>query len=28
LNLEWHESDSHVFMTGSAAEVFSGEWAL
>jgi len=28
LNLEWHESDSHVFMIGSATEVFSGEWAL
>ncbi len=28
LNLEWRESDNHVFMTGSATEVFSGDWAL
>jgi diaminopimelate epimerase len=27
LNLEWRESDNHVFMTGSATEVFSGDWA-
>ncbi len=26
LKLEWRESDNHVYMTGSAAEVFSGEW--
>lgn len=26
LQLRWNESDSHVFMTGPAAEVFSGEW--
>lgn len=26
LQLEWHESDNHVYMTGPAAEVFSGEW--
>jgi diaminopimelate epimerase len=26
LTLEWRESDNHVFMTGSATEVFSGEW--
>jgi diaminopimelate epimerase len=26
LRLEWRESDSHVFMTGPATEVFSGEW--
>jgi len=27
LNLEWRELDNHVFMTGSATEVFSGDWA-
>ncbi|MFN0073635.1 MAG: diaminopimelate epimerase, partial [Chloroflexota bacterium] len=26
LRLEWRESDNHVFMTGSATEVFTGEW--
>ena len=26
LELEWQESDGHVFMTGPAVEVFSGEW--
>ena len=26
LELEWNESDNHVYMTGPAAEVFSGEW--
>ena len=26
LELEWNESSNHVFMTGPAAEVFSGEW--
>lgn len=26
LRLEWRESDSHVHMTGPAAEVFSGDW--
>lgn len=26
LSLEWRESDSHVYMTGPATEVFSGEW--
>ncbi len=26
LNIEWRESDNHVFMTGPATEVFSGEW--
>jgi diaminopimelate epimerase len=26
LNLEWSESDNHVYMTGSATEVFSGDW--
>ncbi len=26
LQLEWNEADNHVFMTGPAVEVFSGEW--
>jgi diaminopimelate epimerase len=26
LTLEWRESDNNVYMTGPAAEVFSGEW--
>ncbi len=26
LELEWDESDNHVYMTGPAVEVFSGEW--
>ena len=26
LELEWQESDGHVYMTGPATEVFSGEW--
>ena len=26
LNLEWRESDNHVYMTGPATEVFTGEW--
>jgi diaminopimelate epimerase len=26
LNLDWSESDNHVYMTGPAVEVFSGEW--
>jgi diaminopimelate epimerase len=26
LSLEWSESDDHVYMTGPAIEVFSGEW--
>jgi diaminopimelate epimerase len=26
LELEWLESDNHVFMTGAAAEVFTGDW--
>jgi diaminopimelate epimerase len=26
LDLEWDESNNHVFMTGPATEVFSGEW--
>jgi diaminopimelate epimerase len=27
LQLEWDEATNHVFMTGPAAEVFSGDWA-
>lgn len=26
LKLEWSEADNHVYMTGPATEVFSGEW--
>ena len=26
LRLNWRESDNHVFMTGPAVEVFSGDW--
>ena len=26
LTLEWRESDNHVYMTGPATEVFTGEW--
>ncbi|MCX5658388.1 MAG: diaminopimelate epimerase, partial [Planctomycetota bacterium] len=26
LTLEWRESDNHLLMTGSATEVFAGEW--
>jgi diaminopimelate epimerase len=26
LTLEWRESDNNVYMTGAAAEVFTGEW--
>ncbi len=26
LHLEWREADNHVYMTGPATEVFSGEW--
>ena len=26
LTIEWRESDNNVYMTGPAAEVFSGEW--
>jgi diaminopimelate epimerase len=26
LELAWQESDNHVFMTGPASDVFSGEW--
>ncbi|MGE3909783.1 MAG: diaminopimelate epimerase [Chloroflexota bacterium] len=27
LTIEWRESDNHVYMTGSATEVFTGEWS-
>lgn len=26
LSIEWNETDNHVYMTGPAMEVFSGEW--
>ncbi len=26
LEIEWRDSDNHVYMTGPATEVFSGEW--
>jgi len=26
LTIEWKEADNHVYMTGPATEVFSGEW--
>jgi diaminopimelate epimerase len=26
LQLEWSENDNHVYMTGPAVEVFSGDW--
>jgi diaminopimelate epimerase len=26
LQLHWSETDNHVYMTGPAAEVFSGDW--
>ena len=26
LQLHWSEADNHVYMTGPAVEVFSGEW--
>ena len=26
LHLEWNEQDNHVYMTGPAVEVFSGDW--
>jgi diaminopimelate epimerase len=28
LQLEWNEADNHVYMTGPAVEVFSGEWPV
>ena len=26
LELHWNQADNHVYMTGDAVEVFSGEW--
>jgi diaminopimelate epimerase len=26
LSIEWNEKDNHIYMTGPAVEVFSGEW--
>jgi diaminopimelate epimerase len=28
LRLEWREKDNQVYLTGPAAEVFSGEWTV
>ena len=28
LELEWSEEDNHVYLTGPAVEVFSGEWEM
>jgi diaminopimelate epimerase len=28
LELEWNETDNHVYMTGPATEVFSGDWPV
>ena len=28
LEIEWRESDNHVYMTGPAVEVFNGDWPL
>ena len=28
LNLHWNEQTNHVFMTGPATEVFTGDWPL
>ncbi|HEY4760141.1 MAG TPA: diaminopimelate epimerase [Thermoguttaceae bacterium] len=28
LELHWNETDNHVYMTGEAVEVFSGEWNI
>ncbi len=28
LAIEWRESDSHVYMTGPAVEIFSGDWPV
>ncbi len=28
LQLEWRESDGHVYMTGPATEVYTGQWSL
>jgi diaminopimelate epimerase len=26
LEIEWREADNHIYMTGPAVEVFSGDW--
>jgi diaminopimelate epimerase len=26
LTIEWRESDNHVYLTGPAVEIFSGDW--
>ena len=28
LELHWSEADNHVYMTGPAVEVFSGDWPM
>ncbi|HEX2477464.1 MAG TPA: diaminopimelate epimerase [Lacipirellulaceae bacterium] len=28
LDIEWREADNHVYMTGPAVEVFSGDWKM
>jgi diaminopimelate epimerase len=28
LEIEWNEADNHVYMTGPAVEVFTGEWKM
>lgn len=28
LQLEWNEADNHVYMTGPAVEIFSGQWRI
>jgi diaminopimelate epimerase len=28
LDLCWDENSNHVFMTGTATEVFSGDWTI
>jgi diaminopimelate epimerase len=28
LSIEWNENDNHVYMTGPAVEIFSGEWPI
>ncbi len=28
LQLRWHEQTNHVFMTGPAVEVFTGDWPM
>jgi diaminopimelate epimerase len=28
LAIEWNSADNHVYMTGPAEEVFTGEWRI